>query len=405
MPLFTYKVKDAHGKIIEDTMQAASREDVAATLKSEGYQLLTVKSLETNIGSLFAGRISLSEKASFCRFMGIMLRSGLPIPEAAEIIREESTNKKMRKILLDVASQTRKGKSFSSVLGQYKNDFDPIFLTMIKAGEQSGTLEQTFDYLTKQLVASYDLSQKVKGSLMYPAVIVIAMVGVGLLMMVFVLPRISAVFLKMDIKIPAATKLILNIGQFMGTHVPLVLGSVGLIGFLIVLFLYIQTTRRIIFNLFARLPMASKVIKQIDLARFSRTIATLLKSGVPIMETLNVAADSLREAQIRKKAKGFSLDIAKGESLSEVMVKNRHLFPMIMIQTVKAGEKTGTLEEVLQEVAEFYEREVEYSLKRFTALLEPILMLVVGVAVGVMVVMMISPIYSIVGSLQSAIQR
>jgi len=405
MPLFTYKVRDATGKVIEDTAQGANREEVALTLKGEGFTVLTVRALDSGFGGVFGGRVSVSEKAAFCRFMTIMLRAGMPIPEAAEIIREETQNKKLKKILLDIAGQTRRGKSLSSVLMKYDSDFDPIFLTMIKAGEQSGTLEQSFEYLTRQLVASYDLSQKVKGSLMYPAVIVVAMVGVGLLMLLGVLPRISDVFLKLDLELPIYTKIVLGVGEFVGKNTTGVLVGVGVVGLLIFLFLFLRTTRNILINLLLHVPFANKIVKQIDLARFSRTVSTLLKSGVPIMETLNVAADSLSSAQMRVKAKMFSSDIAKGESLSEVMVKNRKLFPMIMVQTVKAGEKTGTLEEVLTEVADFYEREVDYSLKRFTSILEPVLMLVVGVAVGVMIVIMISPIYSIVGGLQNAIQR
>lgn len=405
MPLFAYKAKNIRNRIVEDTIQAANRQDAAVLLKSEGYQVFTIKSLDKGISSLFDSKVSVAEKATFCRFLATMLRAGLSLPESVEIIKQESTNKKMQKILANIAFETRKGKTLSTVLSQYKDVFDPVFLTLVKAGEESGSLAQTFDYLAKQLLASYDLSQKIKGALMYPAVIISAMMGVGVLMLVFVLPRISSVFLKMNIPLPPLTRIVLEGGNFVGNHVALVLGclfgSICLLGFLI----FNPTTRKSLFVFFARVPMVQKIMNQIDVARFSRTLATLIKSGVHIVEALNVAADSLSQPRLREQAKKFSVGVSKGQALSEVLIKSRRSFPLIMIQTIKAGEQTGSLEEVLQELAEFYEREIEYDLKRFISLLEPILLLVVGVAVGAMVIIIIAPIYSIIGGLQQTLQR
>jgi len=405
MPLYNYKARDKKGKVIEDTIQAASREDAASSLKADGLAVLTVRDLETGLSSLRSGKVSLAEKASFCRFTATMLRAGLSLHEAVEIIKQESENKKMKKILADIAFQIRKGRSLSGVLSGYKDIFDPVFLTMIKAGEESGTLEQSLDYLAKQLSASYDFSQKIKGSLMYPAVIIGAMFAEGLLMLVFVLPKISEVFLKMNLKLPVTTRLLLQFGLFVSTHLILVLVAIFSLAGLAFLAIWLKSTRDMLFRLLAKIPVLKKMMSQIDVARFARTLSVLLKSGVPIIDALGIATDSLNQPDLRNQAKKFTAGVSKGKSLSEVLSQAQTSFPQIMIQTIKTGEKTGSLEQVLQELAEFYENEVDYQLKRVTSLIEPVLMLLIGIVVGAMVIMIIAPIYSIVGGLQESIKH
>ncbi len=405
MPLFLYKAKDKFGSIKEDTLQATSQEEVVSILKAEELQILTVKQVGTGRHSLFSGKITLPEKAELCRLLATMLRSGLSVPEAVEIIRQEAKKKKLQQILSDIAFQTRKGNSVSSVLSQYPGDFDSVFLTMIKAGEETGSLAKSFDYLSKQLSATYELTQKIKGSLMYPAVILVAMLGNGVLMLVFVLPRIASAFTKMDIELPAMTKLFMGFGTFVGENTFLFLIVLGIIFGLVFFLFYYYKTRRVILQMFGKLPIVRKMMDQIDVARFARTLSTLLKSGVSIVESLDVAAKSISQPHLQKQAIGFSAGVSRGESLSQILMDSKYSFPTVMVQTVRAGEKTGTLESVLEEMAEFYEKEVDHSLKKATALLEPVLMLIIGVAVGIMVIVMIAPIYSIVGNLSQEVQR
>lgn len=403
MPLFAYKALDTKEKIVEDTVQATNKKDAATILTANNLKVLKLQNLESGMGSFFAGGISISEKANFCRFMAIMLRAGLPLPEALEIIRRESSNKKMQKILADISFQTRKGRNISSVLAQYKNDFDPVFLTMVTAGEHSGTLEKSFEYLAKQLLASYEFTQKVKGSLMYPAVIIAAMIGEAVLMLVFVLPKLSTVFLSLNIELPLATKLILNFGKFVGENMVLSIGMfLGFIALAIFSFLY-RPTRKIILNLITRVPVVKKMVVEIDVARFARTLSILLKSGVPIIETLDVASDAVTQPKWKEVAKDFSAKVARGKALSEVLMEKEEMFPAVLAQAVRTGEESGSLDVVLEDLADFYEKEVDYSLKRITSLLEPVLMLIIGIAVGVMVVLIITPIYSIVGGLDTAL--
>lgn len=402
MSLFSYQVINQQNEIIEDTIQAGSKDEAANYLKANGYQVLTIKQLDKKEISFSRG-IPVSEKAAFCRFMATMLRSGMPVNRAVEIVAKETENTNMKRILTDVAFQTQKGKSLSAALSNYSKEFDAIFLTMIKAGEQSGTLEQSFNYLSKQLAASHELTEKIKGSMMYPAVILVAMLGNGIIMLVFVLPKLSEAFLKLDVPLPIYTKILLSFGTFVGENTLLAIGLGALIMGLFVGTILYKKTRQMLMNLATRIPVVKNIRMHIDLARFARTLSTLLKSGVPITDALDVSGESISQPKIKENAKNFSKQVEKGESLSSILVQHREMFPSIMVQTVKAGEESGSLEDVLEEMAEFYEKEVDFSLKRFTSLLEPVLMLVIGVAVGGMVIIMIAPIYSIVGGLQSQV--
>lgn len=403
MPLYKYKAKDNENKIIEDVLQATNQKEAATFLKSEDFQILSLKSLSTKSGSLFGGGIGISEKAAFCRFMATMLRAGLPMTEALEIIRQETQSKKLKEVLFDASFHIQKGEPLSSVVAKYKSDFDAVFITMIKAGEESGTLEKSFDYLARQLLASYELSQKVKSAMMYPMVILAAMIGNSFIMLGFVLPKMSDVFLSLNADLPPVTRLVLNVGKTVGANMTLTFGVFFAIIFFVFLLFLIRKTRTLIFSYLVKLPVISKVMDQLDTARFARTLATLLKSGVPIMVALDVCSDVLSQPHLKRQAKEFSEGVAKGKSLSDIIQGQKHSFPVTMIQTLKAGEKTGSLEIVLEELAAFYELEVDYGLKKATALIEPLLMLVIGVAVGAMVVLLITPIYSIVGGLEGSI--
>jgi type IV pilus assembly protein PilC len=218
-------------------------------------------------------------------------------------------------------------------------------------------------------------------------------------MLVFVLPKLANVFNQLNVELPITTKIVLGIGTFIGGNTILfflMIAAVVGLGFLI---MSIKATRNIITNIFLSAPGIKSIVIEIDVARFSRTLSTLLTSGVPIMVSLDVASALLRQPGLRKHAKTFSPGVATGESLSGVLSRTEGVFPSTVVQTIKAGEESGSLEEVLGEMADFYEKEVDYNLKKLTSLLEPLLMLIIGLAVGGMVIVMITPIYSLVSGM------
>ena len=401
MEIFEYKVKDKQGKIVQDIIESTSRKDAAISLRDQGFQVLTVrKTMPTQSFLDKTRRISTVEQAIFCRYLSTMMKAGLPLAESIEIMAKESTNRKMGRILRDLQFSLQRGQKLSTVFSRYPEIYDSVFLTLTRAGEESGTLEQSFDYLAKQLMSSYELSQKVKGALLYPAVILSAMMGVGVIMITFVLPRISSVFLRLNIKLPLATRLLLTVSQFMGNNFPWIIGSALLLLSALVVIIRFSRTRKALARFSSKFPVLSRLFDQLDLARFSRTLSTLLKSGVPIVESIRVSVELLTQTKFVKLGKTFEESIQKGQSLSDAIAQGEGIFPGLMTQSIRAGEKTGSLEVVLEELAQFYEQEVEHTLKGLTSILEPVLMLVIGVAVGAMVISIIAPIYSIIGNLQ-----
>lgn len=400
MPLYSFKAKDNKEKVIEDVVQATSRTDAATILRSNDLKILTIQKVQR--AALFLGKISTAEKASFCRFMASMMRAGLPLPQAVDVIRKETENKRLNKILFDVSFQVKKGSSLSSVLSTYKKDFGVVFLTMLKAGEESGTLDESFDYLSKQLLASYELTQKIKGSLMYPIVILFAMSANAIVMLLFVLPKLSDVFLELNVELPKTTELTLKFGKYVGENKTLVLSSVLVFGIVATALFLIEKTRKLFLTFITKFPIVNKLVNQIDSARFARTLSTLLRSGVPIISALDVSSEVITQDRLRIYAESFSKGVSTGASLSDLLDNKGSSFPRTMVQTIRAGEKTGSLDIVLEEMAQFYEMEIDFSLKRATALLEPVLMLLIGVAVGAMVLMMITPIYSLIGGFDSS---
>lgn len=399
MALFSYKAQDQKGEIINEITQATDRAEAVTSLKSMGLKVLTIKSINTAGSSLFEGNVSISDKATFARFLATMLRAGLPLSEGLDVIGKENPSEKLKKVLLDVSFQVRQGTSLSAALSKYTKVFDPIFLTIVKAGEQAGTLEKSFDYLSKQLLISYEMTQKVKGALVYPAVIVTAMIANAIVMLVFVLPKMSGVFSTLNLTLPATTKAILALGNFVGANTTLVMISIGVLTVAAIVLFFWKTSREIFIAMLTKVPIVKKLRDQIDVSRFARTLSTLLDNGVPIMESLDVSADVISQKKLMAEAKMFSQGVSRGESLSDILEQSHGVFPKVVTQTIRAGEKTGALEEVLIELAEFYEKEVDFTLKNLTSLIEPIVMIVIGLGVGALVVMMVIPIYSVVGGL------
>lgn len=403
MPIFEYKALNQEGKIVKDRLTAAVESEIAILLKKKNLSPLLIKKIDHQqaIFPFFSRKIHLPllEKINFCRYLAVIIKAGLPLLEAIELIGQETTDKGMKQIINDLRYQLQTGKALSSALAGYPDFFDEVFLAIINAGEQSGTLEQSFSYLADQLYADYEMRQKTKGMLYYPAVIVATMFAVGSLMMMVVLPRIAEVFLRMNIHLPFYTRVLFNFSLFLQTHRWLFFFIIVFLIVIFGLFLKSKKGRKILIRLFSFLPLFSRFLAEIDLAHFNRLLSTLLNSGVPITDSLRIAASSLTQPKYEKLAGIFEEELSKGQSLSKILKKVKGGFPPLMIRLVVVGEKTGNLEKLLLDLANFYESEVSLSLKNFINLLEPILMLIIGIAVGAMVISIISPIYSILGGL------
>lgn len=397
MPLFEYKATDSEHNIVEGTTTANNQDDVAQILERKNLKLLSVRTVDNSIKR--TGSLPTIERITFCRYAATMLNAGLPLSEGMSVLQQETKHPLMKQVLQDVLYHLEQGQNLSSVFAKYPQVFDAFFVTLIKAGEASGTLADSFKYLENQLRAEYALSQKIKSALMYPAIVFIAMVGIGFLMIFFIMPQIGNVFLTMTLPLPPVTEAIFRFAVSISAFRYPIMGGSVLLSIAVALFMRHPTGKRLIIKIISPTPVVKNLIKQMDIARFSRIFSTLIASAVPITQALKIAVDSLSYPSYRTKAAALPTDVEGGKSLAAAFHDNQ-VFPPLLTQMIAAGEKSGTLDKTLADLAEFYESEVEEAVKKATQLLEPLLMLLVGIGVGAMILSIIAPLYSVVGNLQ-----
>jgi len=399
MSQFKYKALDESQNVVAGQVSAKNRTEAAQAINRLGQTPLVVTEILEKYQ--VRGNVPLIDKITFSRYMGSMLFSGLSLSEGLSVLKDEVKQPLMNRILNDMLYSLEQGLQLSAVFEKYPTVFEPFFLTLVKAGEVSGKLAEVFKYLETELKAEYNLKSKIKGALLYPAVVFMAMIGIGVMMFFFVLPQIGKVFLNLKIPLPTFTKTLFTFSLWLSQKfIPIMVSAVVFI-ILTVFALQKPKVKKLLFRLGVMVPLAKNLIKKIDLARFNRIFSTLIRSAVPITDALEISLDSLSWHEYRQLSKTITDNVRKGKPLSQVF-KSTKVFPPLMIQMVTAGEKTGQLDATLGDLASFYEQEVEEELKNLTQILEPVLMLLVGIAVGVMILSVIAPIYSVVGNFQQA---
>lgn len=401
MANFSYKAVDQQKHVTKGQLSGKSRDEIAHVLEKRGLTPLMIKSL-TEISSA-QGSLPVIEKITFCRYLSIMLSTGLSLSEGIDVLRRETKNPLMAKILGDMSYSLEQGQDLSSIFERYPTAFEPYFITLTRAGEMSGKLSDVFKYLESELRSEYSLNSKVKGALMYPTIVFSAMIVMGIGMFFFILPQIGRVFLSMNMPLAAPTKFLFTTSISLSKQVvPIMISFVvlGIIGF----FSFKNpVVKDALLAMVRPIPMIHNLLQEVDLARFNRIFSTLIRSAVPITDALEISFTSLTLNEYRVCAKTFPDEIKRGKSFSE-LVKANPAFPSLMVQMVIAGEKTATLDSTLADLASFYESEVEEQVKGLTQIIEPILMLFVGIGVGALILSIIGPIYSVVGSMQSGVK-
>lgn len=398
MPIFEYKAIDTKNNLETGALSAKDENEVVIILKKQNLKPIVIK--QEAKGTLFKGKVPAIEKINFVRHLSTMLNSGIPLTEGVTVLAKETKNPIMKKLLSDTTYGLDQGQQLSSIFMRYPNIFDNIFITLTRAGEVSGSLSDSFSYLEDELRADYELSQKIKGALLYPGIVFIAMMAIAILMFFFILPQIAKVFLSMRLPLPAFTQFLFqtSLAAVKYTWVLILSIILGLVG--IGAFLKSQSGKRIMINIISPLPFVKKILKLVDLARFTRIFSTLLKSAVPITEALEIALSTLVWKKFQGLNKIIGEQVKKGKSLSNAF-RQVEDFPIILTQMIAAGEKSGTLDSNLKDLSEFYSEEVEDAVKNATTLLEPMLMLLVGIGVGGIILSIIGPLYSVVGNLQA----
>ena len=397
MALFSFKAQNPNGKLVQGTLSAASQTEVADMLKREG--LLPININEEKSSAAKAKKLPDQEKINFCRYMSTMITSGISLSEGVNVLKEQTKHKVMRGILDDIAYNLERGKNLSFTFELYPKIFNPFFVSLIKAGEVSGTLAQTFKYLEEQIKAEANLKGEIKSAMMYPSIVISALLGIGMLMMFFILPQIGKVFLSMSIELPSFTRAMFEFSTTIAQYRIIIMSMVPITIISLVVILKTKKGKMAFLRLIGLVPIIRQLMKSIDIARFTRIFGVLLSSAVPITEAVQIAIATLNYPEFVKKSDPLPEEITQGKTLAEAFKKHK-VFPSLITQMIASGEKSGTLDIALKDIAEFYEGEVKDTVKQSTQLLEPILMLVVGIGVGAMILSIIAPLYSVVGSLQ-----
>lgn len=400
MPLYAYKATDKDDNLVVGTITANSRKEIESILKDRKLTFLAAKERKTSESIFSGGSMSVQEKVSLCRYLGIIINSGVPISEGLELLLAGMSSKASKRVIEDIASSIRRGESLHSAFSRYPQHFNNVFLTMVKTGETAGTLSDSFSHLAKQFEEEKELKSKVMSALLYPFIIVLLMGGVGGIMFTFVLPRLASVFTKLNLNLPLYTRILFSVSLFMQKNMIGVI--VGLVVLVIGAIVFVKSSagRKLGMQFIIHTPYVKNILLDYNLVRFTQSLSALLKSGVSVTEAIELSLRTLSVVNTEKAIASFQEKITKGRDLSDIFAES-HIFPPLMVQLVRIGEKTGNLEKTLTDLSVFYQEEVEKSLKSFVTVLEPTLLIIVGIGVGVMVVSVISPIYSLIGQLQA----
>jgi len=340
-----------------------------------------------------------SEKLFFVQHLGVMLKAGVSLLAALQTLSKQSESPRLAKILKDVAVNVEKGKTLTDSFRPHVSIFGELFINMIDAGEVSGKLESVLEQLYMQMKKQHQLMSRVKGALTYPLVILFAMCGIGIFMVVVVVPQITAMLKDFNSELPLATKILIGVSDSIANNGLLWGGGFILFVIIVVKTLSTRAGKYYFQAVTLRLPVFGSIIKKINLAKFARNISALLKTDIMIIKSFQITGNVLGNLHYRAAILDMAEKIKKGGTIYDVICTYPNLFPPIVTQMVAIGEQTGELDSILQQLAEFYEDEVDQIMQNLPSVIEPLLILVMGVGVGGMAIAIIMPMYSITSSI------
>jgi len=402
-----YTAKNYTGEKKQGELDVKDERELANQLRSDGYILTSFEEIKSsgkgNVKVEFLNRfitISLTDKLMFSRNLSVMIASGLPLSRAIKNISLQTRKKKFAQILDEIFDSIQAGNSFADALAKYPRIFGDLFVNMIRVGETSGNLEEVLNILAVQLEKEHELLSKVKGALTYPAIILVAMIGIAILMLTYILPKLTGVFTDMKVELPASTMFIIAISDVLKNHGILV--AVFFIGVIVLLRFFLMTDigKKTLGFLLVNAPLIKNMVIKVNCSRFARIYSSLLKSGVSSVESLKILSETLTNYYYQNAMKDSATKIQKGITLSSIISKYPKIFPVLVSQMIQVGEETGKTEMILLKLAEFYEDEVSQLSKNMSSIIEPILMIFIGSAVGFFAISMLQPMYSIMDNIK-----
>lgn len=397
---FSYNARSVNGDRATGEMEAASENELKGKLAERDLTLESVQTIANGSASQkvktgWFKKVSNVDKIFFAQNLQVMVRSGLSMSTALKTLTEQTNNKLLKQILTDINEQVTRGVTLSDALATYPKVFSELFINMVRAGEKSGKLEEVLIQITNQLRKSHTLVAKVRGALTYPIIVIVAMIGIAIGMITFIIPKIIGIFEEFNATLPLPTRILINVSRFVTNNgLWLIIAAVFIIwGF--IKFIHTGPGRRLWHSLLLKTPVLSPILQKINLAKFCRTFSSLIKTDIPIVQAFEITATTLGNVIYRQAVNDMGQRVRKGVQIASILPEYPKLFPPLIIQMVTVGEDTGSLDSILEELAGFYEEEVDRTMSNLSTIIEPLLMLILGVGVGAMAVAIILPMYSL----------
>ncbi|MBU2101602.1 type II secretion system F family protein [Patescibacteria group bacterium] len=402
MAKFHYIASNIQGKMIEGDITAGSAASVLGWMSDQGLRPVSVK--ETEVGSWmkksFKESINMEDKVFITKYLALMLRVGTDLFKAIDILVADFDKQAVKSLLLEIKDTLGKGQPLYTAFANHPNEFSPVFVSLIRAGEETGNLEEAFGRLSKDIEKEKALKSKVKAALIYPVILVGLSLTILFLMVTFALPKIAETFIGGDAEIPTFSRIVFSTGLFFRNYILVILPIFATATFGMFYF-FSKTTggKKIGARIIASTPVIKGVVKKMAIQRFAGTLASLLKSGTPILDALEVTADAVGSSELEAVLRRIAREgIKKGLTVGEAFRKEPY-FPKVVANLIGVSEQAGHMEDVLETLAEFYEGEIDSSIKTLVSFLEPMLLLVIGIIVAIIALAIIVPVYQLVGQI------
>lgn len=399
-----YRAKTASGEEKNGEREASDRFALARELRAEGLTVIyaepaSVKTKKSFWQKDLLGRVKMKDKIVFAGNLSAMINAGLPLSRALEVMERQTSNKKFKVVIHDLRDRIDRGETLSHALSSHARIFPEVFVAMVATAEESGKLPEALKNVSEQLSKSYDLRRKIKGAMVYPSVILTVMIIIGVLMMIFLVPTLTATFREMNVELPLSTKILIGASDFMASHAVLVFLLLFVFGFGIFYFVRSKFGKTWLDTASLKLPMVGDLVKQVNSATVMRAISSLISSGVSMIRTIEITERLVQNHHYKEVMKEAIEKVQKGVALSAVFEAHQNLFPVFVEEMSAVGEETGKLPEMLLKGAIFYEEEVNQVTKNLSTIIEPVLMVLIGIAVGFFALSVIGPMYSLSSAL------
>ncbi|MDD5039949.1 MAG: type II secretion system F family protein [Patescibacteria group bacterium] len=397
MPLFNYTALDKTDSFVRGQLEAKSSKRAIATLEGEGFMIINIteekRTRYSKLNNIF-NNVTRVDKIFFTRHLYTMLESGIALDQAVKITAEQTTQEKFKVVLFDIHQQLLQGRSFHECLNRHKRYFDNFYISMVRVGEKSGKLDEVLSYLLEQQESDYEVITKSRSAMIYPSVIISALVVMVTFMMLFVIPKITEILTEYEVTLPLATRVLIGLSGFLSNYG---LYLIPVLGVIVYLFLKWKKSPRGKWRwdgLILKLPGIKKIVIEFNLARFTRSLSSLLKSGMQLDQALELAAEVSNNSHYQKSLRASINFVQKGIPLVEVLKGNTVLFPQITTRMIEVGEKTGKLDHMLQRLAVFYEKALTTTIANISSIIEPALLITIGLAVAFVAIAVLTPVWS-----------